>query len=276
MTYQLASAKVWDGSAWVPSVGLPAWPVTVQNTDAAGVNVTADAAVNTKGAWTEVIPSTAAAGDFLTINVRNFTVNAATEGLIDIGVGAAGSETVVVPNVPGGQIGLQAGHRTDFVFPVSVPAGSRVAVRLQSVVASRVASVDIGIALTGLGAPSTLDAIGADTAASRGTNLPTADTYVELTASTSQAYRAIVMAPIGATATAPLHLSVFTLAKGPSGSETELGKCTVRHVIQEICTYTSSQFPFIYYGKVPAGTRLAVKDSIGSVARDVILYGVPA
>jgi hypothetical protein len=49
----------------------------------------------------------------------------------------------------------------------------------------------------------------------------------------------------------------------------------MRHVAAEICTYLYTQLPFVYYGNVPAGTRLAVKQSVASSDRDVILYGVP-
>jgi hypothetical protein len=272
MTYQLANAKVWDGGDWVDAVGIPPWPVNVDATPA-NVIVTADASVHTKGAWTQLIASTAAAADLLFIYCINSTTNVATEGLLDIGIGAAGAETVMVANAIGGQ--LSNALRNDQIFPVSIPAGSRVAARLQNVIGSRSANMRIGLLSSGVKAPAALDTIGADTAASRGTNMPSANTYVELTASTSQAYRAIVMAPIGATNVGQNHTSTFTLAKGASGSEVELGRAVVRHLVQEICCYDVQQVPFVYYGNVPAGTRLAVKQSVASSVRDVILYGVP-
>jgi len=276
VSYQLTTAKVWDGSAWVPAVGGSSpWPTTVDGT-VNSVNVTADASVHTKGAWTELIASTSAAGNLLLVMVQNQATNVGTEGLLDIAIGAGGAESIIVANAVGGQMGLNVNrNRNDLIFPVSIPAGSRIAGRLQNAIASRVAAVGIGIIDTGVAAPSSLDTIGANTAASRGTNLPSNDTYVELTASTSQAYQAIVMAPLGTGNNVTPTDTTYTLAKGASGSEVELGSARVHHSNVELCTYAFTQLPFIYFGNVPAGTRLAVKQVDGSVLRDVILYGVP-
>lgn len=278
MTYQLSTAKIWDGSQWVVAAGggAQAWPERVDSVR--NISVTSSATAHTKGAWTELIASTVAAGDMILVYIVNNTAGTATEGLLDIGIGASGAETVIVANAVGGQLaasGTQPTFRNDQIFPVAIPAGSRVAARLQNVASARTAVVGLAVLSTGYNSPTALDTIGATTATSRGTNLPTSNTYVQLTASTSQAYRAIVMVPLGATSNTAAATSVYTLAKGAAGSEVALGTLTVATNASEFTTIVGDEVPFVLWESIPAGTRLAVKQSVGAVTRDVILYGVP-
>jgi hypothetical protein len=99
-----------------------------------GVAVDAGAVAHTKGAWTEIIASTTNPIKML------FAINGMDHGwggyyryLFDIGIGSEDSEIVVVPNRyfknP------NTGHFNPNVFgpfPVNIPAGSRLAVRMQA------------------------------------------------------------------------------------------------------------------------------------------------
>lgn len=250
------------------------WPTTVDR--AAAITVTASSTTHTKGAWTELIASTSAACDLVMIYILNNSSGVATESLMDIGLGAAGSETSVVDNIAAGEITAAAGYRNDVVLPLSIGAGVRVAARLQSVASSRAAIVYVAFLSTGFTSPTSLDTIGAITATSRGTNLPTSNTYVELTASTSRAYKAIVMVPTAATNSTSSSISIYTLGYGVAGSETTIGTLSVITNAAEYTGVASQDIPFVRYINIPAGTRLAVKQSNGAAFRDVILYGVPA
>lgn len=249
---------------------------------ASAVTVTADATAHTKGAWTEVIASSSADADLVYLYVINSQSATATEGLLDVGIGGAGSEVVVVANAVGGSIaglapsvGVVPGINPLQIYPVKIAAGSRVAVRIQNVIGGRTANVSVSLLSSGKSIPSSLETIGASTATSRGTNLPTSNTYVELTASTSQPFQGIVMVPCSAGATIVGEGSIYTLGIGLSGSETTLGTCYVASAATEFCGYQQNQQPFIYYGYIPQGSRLAVKQSVGKAYRDVILYGIP-
>jgi hypothetical protein len=64
-----------------------------------------------------------------------------TQGIIDIAVGGAGSEVVIIPNLR-----INQGYQTVSSFiSVEIPAGTRVSVRAQT----HNASVSYGIALLG-------------------------------------------------------------------------------------------------------------------------------
>jgi hypothetical protein len=251
------------------------FPQNVERT-AAGVTVTASASTNTKGAWTELIASTDADATWLYVKPIMTTTNASdTSFLLDIGTGAAASETVRIANIGCGY------HNTvgpGFIFPISVPSGTRIAARGQSNITVRTCAVSISVLNDASAAtlPTTLDTIGADTAASRGTNLPTSDTYVQLTASTSQAYQALVAVPTGTGNVFAGEDVTFTVASGGAGSETALTNFVIGSTTQEALPFTPPTFSTVYVGSIAAGTRLAVKQSIGRNYRDVILYGVPA
>lgn len=119
----------------------PLWPVLRRKMSTYNVNAATNLAasycdaggtVNTKGAWVEICavtphPITSA---LLVANSgpsNGFAVNF----LLDLGVGAAGTEHVVVPNIH--HRTETASGRTSFpaLFPVTIPAGVRVSARVQ-------------------------------------------------------------------------------------------------------------------------------------------------
>ena len=241
----------------------------------AQITVTASASTNTKGSWTELIASTDADTTWLHVRTIISTFNSVdTSFLLDIGTGASGSETVRIANVG---VGYSSSASPGFIFPLSIPSGTRIAARAQSAVASRAGTVSVDVLSDAVTAvlPTTLDTIGADTAASRGTNMPTSNTYVQLTASTSQDYQAIVATLGGSGTSFAIETSTYTIAKGASGSEVELYAFPVASTATETLRLFEPTFSSLYLGHVPSGTRLAVKQSVGRNYRDVILHGVP-
>lgn len=104
--------------------------------DSGGTSIDPGGTANTKGAWSQIVASTTNPITALMLGIGNQVNNVRTgaEWLIDIGVGGAGSEQVIVPNFH-----AKAVTTDDTVCPtctplfyVSVPAGSRLAVRAQS------------------------------------------------------------------------------------------------------------------------------------------------
>jgi hypothetical protein len=126
---------------------------TQAGANARGTDLDPGGTANTKSAWANGVLSTSTARDmkmcYVVMGNGGSTTNAATDWLLDIGVGAAASEQVILPNLYfslGGQIGSGP---TPFVlgpFPVNVPSGSRLVARVQSgntTAASRVCDVTV-------------------------------------------------------------------------------------------------------------------------------------
>lgn len=86
--------------------------------------------VNVKGAYTELVASTGFACDCVVV-IINSPTGVARDWLIDIAVGAALSEVVVV-----GDLGFSGGSvlntMDQYILPISIASGSRVAARCQS------------------------------------------------------------------------------------------------------------------------------------------------
>lgn len=103
-------------------------------TNSHGTTVDPGATANTKGAWVEVAAATEFAHQWLTMAVMNYDGFFASDmrWLVDVGVGASGSEQVIMPNIP-----LRGSSQSDLPEPLvnelllSVPKGERLSVRAQ-------------------------------------------------------------------------------------------------------------------------------------------------
>lgn len=109
-------------------------PVTMGHSTATahGVVVTAPGSLNTKGAWTEIEDSTPSTFGVLAVCPAGAedTTLSANGILLDIGIGAGGAETVLIPDIylaPSTAETIVA--RTPVVYGVSVPSGSRLSAR---------------------------------------------------------------------------------------------------------------------------------------------------
>lgn len=115
-----------------------------------GVAVNAGASANTKGAWAEITSSTAdfIKGLLVQIDENANTILTTGQFLIDIGIGGAGSEVVIIPNIPAATHSTDdfiAYSHTDF-YPIEIPPGTRIAARCQSSITDATDRV-IGVSL---------------------------------------------------------------------------------------------------------------------------------
>lgn len=278
MTWQLANAKVWDGSQWVAAVGgaKPWWQSIgqIRVGFASAVTVTGSGTAHTKGAWTELIASTSANGDFImlgTTNVGAGAVNSAT--LIDIGIGGAGAEVAVASNIAiGGWVDLS------IPIPLKIASGSRVAARIQSVQISKSATIKCQVFDSGnyADAPSSVDVIGTSTANSEGTTMLSTNAWVQLTASTAQAYSALVAVPsVSDNVIAGLTVN-YSVGKGAASSETVIGTFSVLTTTGEIVYPGGVMSPMVFAGPFPAGTRLVGRaDALSGTDMDLCVIGIP-
>ena len=218
---------------------------------------TADAAANTKGAWAEMVASTSNA-------VKGFWVVclsgiASHRMSIDIGTGAAASEVVLIADIHWSNGNEARGNGPCGYFPVSIPAGTRIAARVASSTGSNTAAIALHL-VEGTGG-GTCVTYGVTTnqgvQVDPGATANTKGAYSEITASTSAdiAYLAIIIHMDINTAPAGASFGC-SLATGGAGSEVD--------VVEEF-TWSSNAgadhwtpachtFPIT----IPSGTRLAV------------------
>lgn len=120
-------------SAWV-TVGASSGAIGVQTTIGADLTNTRGTAVvsagsaNVKGSWTQLVASTAAVTNCLVIYA--YGASSAQRYLLDIGIGGAGSETVLIPNLHAG--GNALAFPNIWRIPINVPAGTRISARIQA------------------------------------------------------------------------------------------------------------------------------------------------
>ena len=104
--------------------------------DSGGVSVDPGGSANTKGAWSEIVASSTNLIRALTVAIGNQVNDAREEAewLLDIGIGAGGSEKVIVGDMP-----LVSHPNMDLVFPMvfpsillTIPSGTRLAARAQT------------------------------------------------------------------------------------------------------------------------------------------------
>ncbi len=157
-----------------------------------GITLTADSTSHTKGAWVEIDASTAFDVTFLRIGGdNNNTNNTDTGQLLDIGVGTAGNEKVLIANIPCGYSALA--EDTHAGFPIFIPKGTRISGRIQATITVDVA--EIGLWLFGgrswMGETfQTVDTMGAKTSLSGGTDI-SSESIVEIVASTANHYKGL-------------------------------------------------------------------------------------
>ena len=155
-------------------------------------SIAADVAAHTKGAWVELIASTGGAAVGVLLTITNWS-NGNVDYLIDLGTGAAASESVKIPNIyfrgPGSSIPISV--KSIFV-PLSIAASTRVALRCQSEAGSATLRCQVTV-ITGATASAfgTVTAYGVVAASSDATQIDpgavahTKGSWVELTASSS-------------------------------------------------------------------------------------------
>lgn len=233
--------------------------------------------IHTKTAWVQLSASTDYEADGF-LFFRSKGIGSANETLWDVGVGAEGSEQVIVPNLLFANRAPNDGQGA--YIPLSIPAGSRVSARYQiassSTITHTVALVLLKGGFLGLPGLSRMEDCGADTTNSKGMVIDPGDSvnqkgsWVELRAASSFAYRSIIVA-IGHNnfLSKSDDVWLFDIGVGGSGSEQViipnlmLGTSLAGdHITPNII----GPLPF----SVPAGSRIAVRaqsSTTGSIGR---------
>jgi hypothetical protein len=103
--------------------------------DSGGISVDPGGVANTKGEYSEITAATTSPIDWLVVAIGNAndTARITNQMLLDIAIGAAASEQIIVPDLD--VVVASAGDNIFPLFsnmPMSMPTGVRIAARLQS------------------------------------------------------------------------------------------------------------------------------------------------
>ncbi len=258
---------------------------TTSNNVTSGVRaVAAAASANTKGAWVELIASTAEDYDCLLVHFAAATSNVSY--LVDVGIGGAGSEVLIVENIH-----TSIGNNSSewFSIPRAIPAGTRISMRCaSSTLSSQVRGAVVGVKggwFTPQGGGD-ITTYGANTADSGGTSVnagATANTFgvwSELTASTPADIKALCVRTGGVNNTTPTTgQGLLQIGVGAGGSEVGLFEIPF-NMGTTIDNY--GPMPHFWFpADIPVGSRLAarvmmtVTDATDRVM-DVVAYGLEA
>ena len=264
----LGPTKLFREKSWFEDMS--AKPIDVSS----AVTVTADVTAHTRGGWSPLIASTSANATYIVVEVTGVqTSGANTATLLTIGTGSVGSETAIIDSVAVGGARIAAADTLRFVFqvPFKIPSGTRLSAQIQSIVAGgKTATVQVWTFDMGdyNYAPTAVDVIGTNTATSDGTQMSgVAGSWTPIIASTANAYRGFVLIPSLSDSGVATVLVNYTLGKGPSGFEEEIGQAFGTYNLSEAVTQLQ-RWPLVMGGTAPAGTRLAVKHDIVSTPSD--------
>lgn len=240
-------------------------------------------AVNTKGAYSTLIASSAADATMLRVQFGNSFVTATQiQQLVDIATGAAASESVIIANIQAGSAGVVIGSAAnkgiDLWFPVNIPAGTRISARMQDAVGSD--TVDVHVSLYGGGLTSAgIDTMGAATGTSNGVSVTAgANAYgawTEISASTAANYRYVIPSIQTGEVAWTSFDNLIQIGTGAAAAEVAILTEEFKTFSTEVVTELLIQ-PFKTLATVPSGTRLSVR-IWGGVAADVfrvVLHGV--
>ena len=252
-----------------------------------GTTITASGTANTKGSYTELIASTAGAINGFTLNIGGFTIASTADFLLDLAIGAGGSEEVIIANV---LLSVSPGSDLEFYkstsFPINIPAGSRVAARIQSTLLSSQMSISLNTVPSFFSSGPLFHScieLGANTSDSGGLlvdpggTINTKGSWVEFTSSLSEDIRGIlVLQGNRANSTNRTQRVLFDVGVGSGGNE----EIIMTDIFSRI---TPFEQPFGMNSFVPvsvvAGTRLAIRsqnsdNNATDRLIDYVIYGL--
>lgn len=267
----------------VPTPSQQLWqhnlPATISAT-VPGTLVTASASINTKGAYATLFAATTSEATGIVLAPVNNAVSAAVRNmLIDIAIGAAGSEVVIASNIMLNQTSQWGFSNPYLFFPIWIPKGVRVSARCQCSFASR--TVALAAWLVGGGgdgfawsAFQGVETIGADPATSKGfehalgaTN--TFSAWTNIGSVSSRLFKAIQ--PVAQQG------SDTTMTSQVCYLEVGVNSVTLMRYVVITNNVEASEGiipPFPLYKRFPAGTQFMVRGTSQGAADDNIGIGL--
>lgn len=248
---------------------------------------TVPASVNTKGSWNQLVASAAYDICLLDISYNGFFSSSGFGQIaMDIGIGASGSEVVLIPNLVFGCGINDYDFYSNFQIPVQIKAGTRIAMRYQTT-STTLNSFPLGIrveAYSGeihrMEGAAGVDAIGVGTLTGSpyatnftpGNSSTGKGSWTQLVASTSRDYMGLFVSYVptaGDTTNFPdLNIDIGI---GASGSEQVI-------IPDMMLDQVINGYHRLIPTPIPAGSRLAVR-GVGDTAAvagtsSVVVYGI--
>ena len=264
---------------------------TTNETATFAITVTAHANVNTVGSYVELIAATTYESYGIMVQLAGVQTTASENQrcLVNIAIGAAGSEIILIPNLTCGNVATYAAASSGAVFyyfPICIPAGVRVSANCQASTTVRAMSVAVRLFQNMIGTQwygSRVTAYGADAANSRGTShTPSQNSYntaTELIASTTYPICAMQLGfdmlsdTTGATSSYLVRIG-YTATPIYVASELPVRESTTIEAVQFTdANFILSQMRF----NIPAAQSLrisAMRAAATPEARGWIVYGV--
>lgn len=269
----------------------PTGDANLSSSNLLSATATGSATPNTKGPYTEVIAATTK--EIFGLVIASHAVNTAlsttdTSALVDVAIGAAGSEVIVIPN-------LAMGWRTStyqtgrYRFPIYIPVGSRIAIRCQGAQASKqvgVRFIPLGRApgsvrpadsIVSMGWSGTIDAV----TGSKGVNLTPAGStntkgaWTTLVAATPEPFRGLAVGiQGGADNTQSKAEMLFDLGVGSAGGE--VVRVPNMFIQTDNTELINVYDPGAWATPVPADARIAMRyqHDVSGGSLDAIVYGI--
>ena len=250
-----------------------------------GISFSASASANTKGSWTQYTASTTQDCCLIDI-VMGYRVVATgrNQGSMDIGIGASGSEGVIIQALTCSGMGDTYSYAR-YVFPINIPVGTRIAVRGQASGTTGTGNIYVAIATYDgfyeqCDGYAGVDAIGFNNAATQGTTLtPIASgsvkgSYAQLIASTTRDYAGFfAIMDQQNTSQGNAESFLFDIAVGAAGSE-QIIVPNAGIFSYDACQPQGHYLPI----KIPAGTRISARcinsDAAVTPTMGLTLYGL--
>jgi hypothetical protein len=249
-----------------------------------GTAVAPSATINTKGSWVQLTASTAQDAIALMIRIAYSNGGGNDNGAqIDIGIGGSGSEQVLIPNINlncSASTASFASMLFNGLFPLQIPAGSRLSARSAANIASfsgtiQACAIGYDGNMAGGYEFGAVDAIGSS-AVGLGTSIAggsaTKGSYTQLVASSNADYAGLIAVFDYAGATP--NLFNLDIAVGGSGSETNI----VNDLFVGNVSQCRNNTDFLDV-QIPAGTRISARAAgLSGAGANVglTLYGVYA
>ena len=264
------------------------WPISNKGgfSNYSDMGIAAPTSINTKGPWTQMVAATAAEVNFIVVSPIYYYYNNIGY-LFDVGIGAAGSEVVIINNLNVGTASSYAVRTPNaYGFPVHISKGQRVSIRQQNE-STQYLGVSIDLYSTYPGMTQSfagVDSLGVDTSTTRGTNIDpggvasTFGNYYQLTAATSRTYKAIMISsPYDHDSSRSDTRWTIRVAVGDAGSEVDIGSLNVWcNAYNDVLFPRASKIiPVI----IPKGSRISarcssVNTTVDDRNIDVICYAI--
>lgn len=230
--------------------------------------VTASGSANTKGSWTQLAASCPFNATGLILN----TIVPLGSALIDIGIGGAGSEQIIIPNIATFTGSTGTNFFVSEVMPVMIPSGTRVAARIAGSSGSVSAYIKAQfVAFNGHLPLQTATDYGTDAANSRGTAVTTGSTgakgsWAQMTASCEE-ITWLLWSFLGQNTLANSNWA-FDLGVGGAGSE--------QVIIPDVYNTTNPVYTFclpqlLLPVRIAKGSRIAVR-AAGYQGASMVVY----